>query len=57
VAGSSGALLGIGFQPGTNALLIIDFGAGKVLSVNSHTGASTVFMTPFSQSRSQCVDF
>jgi streptogramin lyase len=45
VAGSSGALLGIGFQPGTNALLILDFGASKVLKVDSHTGASSIFMT------------
>src|SRR5450631_3638172 len=45
VAGSSGALLGIGFHPTTLALLVIDFGAAKVFSVDSHTGASTLFMT------------
>lgn len=45
VAGSSGALLGIGFQPGTHALLVIDFGASKVFKVNSNNGASSLFMT------------
>ena len=45
VAGSSGALLGIGFHPTTHALLVIDFGGAKVLSVDSHTGLSTLFMT------------
>jgi sugar lactone lactonase YvrE len=45
VAGSSPHLLGIRFHPRTGALLVNDFGAGQVLEVNPHTGASTVFMT------------
>ena len=45
VAGSTSHLLGIGFHPTTHALLVIDFGAAKVLKVNPTTGASTVFMT------------
>lgn len=45
VAGSSTLLLGLDFHPITHALLVIDFGAGKVLSVNPQTGASTVFTT------------
>jgi sugar lactone lactonase YvrE len=45
VAGSSSHLLGIGFHPTTHALLVIDFGAAQVLKVDSHTGASSVFMT------------
>ncbi len=45
IAGSSGALLGIGFHPTSHALLVIDFGASKVLKVNSHDGTSSVFMT------------
>ena len=45
VAGSSTLLLGLDFHPVTRALLVIDFGAGKVLRVDPVTGASTVFMT------------
>jgi len=43
VAGSSNLLLGIAFHPRTNDLLVVDFGAGRVLSVNAITGASSVF--------------
>ena len=45
IAGSSPHLLGLAFHPMTGALLVIDFGAGRVLDVNPTTGASTVFMT------------
>ena len=45
VAGSSPALLGLDFHPQTGELLVIDFGASKVLTVNPVTGASTVFAT------------
>src|SRR5438270_8468764 len=45
IAGSSKATLGLGFNPVTHQLLVIDFGAGKVLNVNPHTGNSSVFMT------------
>ena len=45
VQGSSSHLLGLAFHPTTHALLVIDFGAGKVLTVNSHTGAASDFMT------------
>jgi len=45
VVGSSPHLLGLRFHPGTGALLVNDFGAGTVLEVNPHTGASRVFMT------------
>src|ERR1019366_3339952 len=45
VAGSTSHLLGIGFHPTTNALVVIDFGAAKVLKVDPNTGASSVFMT------------
>jgi len=49
VSGSSPALLGLAFHPtnrlanGHRQLLVIDFGAGNVLSVDPETGASTVF--------------
>ena len=45
VASSTSHLLDLAFHPSTHALLIIDFGAGKVLNVNPQTGASSVFMT------------
>ncbi len=44
-AASSGGFLGLGFHPQTGAFLVIDFGAGTVLNVDPHTGASSVFMT------------
>jgi SMP-30/Gluconolactonase/LRE-like region len=45
IAGSSHATLGLGFNPVTHQLLVIDFGAAKVLNVNPVTGTSSVFMT------------
>ena len=45
IAGSSSALLGLGFHPQTGALLVIDFGNAKVLSVDPTNGNSSVFAT------------
>ena len=45
VAGSSSHLLGMGFHPTTHALLVIDFGNSRVLTVDPKTGSSSVFMT------------
>jgi WD40 repeat protein len=45
VSGSSSALLGLDFHPDTHALLVIDIGAGNVLDVDPHTGASSPFMS------------
>jgi sugar lactone lactonase YvrE len=45
VAGSTSHLLGLAFHPTTHALLVIDFGAGRVLNVDSQTGSASVFMT------------
>jgi sugar lactone lactonase YvrE len=45
VAGSSRLLLDVRFHPQTGDLLVIDYGAAKVLSVDRMTGASKVFMT------------
>lgn len=42
---STSHLLGLAFHPMTGTLLVIDFGAGQVLSVNPITGESSVFMT------------
>ncbi len=43
VQGSSNLLLGLAFQPQTNALLVLDLGRGRVLKVDPLTGASSVF--------------
>ena len=43
VEGSSNLLLGIEFHPRTGDLLVIDFGAGRVLKVNPNNGKSTLF--------------
>ncbi len=51
VQGASPQLLGLAFRPGTEELLVIDFGpvlgggAAQVLRVDPFTGASSVFMT------------
>ncbi|HEY2588386.1 MAG TPA: SMP-30/gluconolactonase/LRE family protein [Tepidisphaeraceae bacterium] len=45
IAGSSRLLLDLHFHPKTGQLLVIDYGAPKVLAVDTHTGASSVFMT------------
>jgi sugar lactone lactonase YvrE len=46
IANSSPHMLGLGFNPVNGFLLILDFGAGKVLHVDPVTGLSSVFMTP-----------
>jgi sugar lactone lactonase YvrE len=45
IQGSTVHLLGLAFHPTTHALLVIDFGAGKVLTVDPFSGTSSVFMT------------
>lgn len=45
VAGSSTLLLELAFHPTTGELLVLDFGAKKVLSVDPVSGASTEFAT------------
>ena len=42
---SSSAMLGLAFRPGTDGLLVIDFGAHQVLSVNPANGQSAVCIT------------
>src|SRR5690349_21322171 len=45
IAESSRLLLDLRFHPQTGKLLVIDYGAAKVLAVDPGTGASSVFMT------------
>jgi sugar lactone lactonase YvrE len=45
IQGSSPATLGLAFHPTTHILLVADFGAGNVRSVDPQTGASSVCIT------------
>jgi DNA-binding beta-propeller fold protein YncE len=45
IANSSRLLLDVRFHPQTGKLLVIDYGAPKVLTVDPNSGASSVFMT------------
>lgn len=46
IAGSSNALIGLGFEPHRDGqLLVIDLGTSQVFRVNPDTGAATLFMT------------
>jgi sugar lactone lactonase YvrE len=45
ISGSTPWLLDLRFHPLTGQLIVIDYKAAKVLSVDSKTGASSVFMT------------
>src|SRR6516225_8974152 len=44
IANSSPHMLGLRFNPVNGFLLVLDFGAGKVLNVDPKTGNSSVFM-------------
>ena len=60
ITGTSSHLLGIGFQPGTHALLVIDFGSANVRKVDPNTGASSIFMTvptPAASTGLNCLTF
>lgn len=45
IAGSTPHTLGLGFNPVTGDLIVLDFGAGTALKVDPTTGSSTVFAT------------
>jgi sugar lactone lactonase YvrE len=45
IADSSTMLLDLRFHPQTGKLLVVDYGAAKLLTVDPQTGASSVFMT------------
>src|SRR5262245_491055 len=45
IADSSRFLLDLAFHPQSGDLLVIDFGKARVVRVNSHTGAASVFTT------------
>jgi streptogramin lyase len=45
IVGSTAHTLGLGFNPVTGDLIVLDFGAATALKVNPVTGASSLFMT------------
>jgi sugar lactone lactonase YvrE len=57
IANSSPHMLGLAFNPVNNFLLVLDFGAGTVLNVDPHTGASSVFMGPIANSGLNALTF
>lgn len=57
IAGSSPNMLGLAFNPVTGALWVLDFGAGKVLAVDPHTGNSSVLAGPISGSGLNALTF
>ena len=46
IRNASPHILGLRFNPVTNILWVLDFGAGTVLAVNPHSGASSVLAGP-----------
>jgi sugar lactone lactonase YvrE len=46
IRNSSPHILGLRFNPVTNILWVLDFGAGQVLAVNPHSGGSSVLAGP-----------
>jgi sugar lactone lactonase YvrE len=57
IANSSPHMLGLGFNPVNGFLLILDFGAGKVLHVDPTTGTSSVFIPPIANSGLNALTF
>jgi sugar lactone lactonase YvrE len=57
IQGSSPHMLGLGFNPVNGFLLVLDFGAGKVLRVDPVTGTSSLFMGPVAGSGLNALTF
>jgi sugar lactone lactonase YvrE len=57
ISGSSPHILGLAFNPVTNALWALDFGAGKVLNVDPLTGLSSVLAGPIANSGLNALTF
>jgi len=57
IANSSPHILGLAFNPVTNALWVLDFGAGKVLNVDPVTGLSSVLAGPIANSGLNALTF
>jgi sugar lactone lactonase YvrE len=57
IAQSSPHVLGLAFNPVTNILWVLDFGAGKVLAVDPTTGGSSVLAGPIANSGLNALTF
>jgi sugar lactone lactonase YvrE len=57
IANSSPHMLGLAFNPVTQALWVLDFGAGNVLQVDPASGASTVLSGPIANSGLNALTF
>jgi sugar lactone lactonase YvrE len=57
IANSSPHSLGLAFNPVNGFLLVLDFGAGKVLHVDPVTGTSSVFIAPIANSGLNALTF
>jgi sugar lactone lactonase YvrE len=57
IKNSSPHILGLAFNPVTNALWVLDFGAGKVLNVDPVTGLSSVLAGPIANSGLNALTF
>ena len=57
IANSSPHMLGLRFNPANGFLLVLDFGAGKVLHVDPVTGASSVFVPAIANSGLNALTF
>jgi DNA-binding beta-propeller fold protein YncE len=57
IQNSSPHMLGLAFNPVFGNLLVLDFGAGKVLDVNPYTGESTVKAGPIANSGLNALTF
>ena len=57
IAGSSPHMLGLAFNPVTNQLWALDFGAGNVLAVDPKSGASSVLAGPIANSGLNALTF
>jgi sugar lactone lactonase YvrE len=57
IANSSPHMLGLRFNPVNGFLLVLDFGAGKVLHVDPATGASSVFVPAIANSGLNALTF
>jgi sugar lactone lactonase YvrE len=57
IANSSPHMLGLAFNPFNGYLLVLDFGAGKVLRVDPVTGGSSVFSGPIANSGLNALTF
>jgi sugar lactone lactonase YvrE len=57
IANSSPHMLGLAFNPFNGFLLVLDFGAGRVLHVDPNSGASSVFMGPIANSGLNALTF